>query len=132
MPDPDHEIANPPRRLPPEPLNVTELNPLHHISAAEPLSVAELRDTIARVLVHVLAMDSAPLSDTKDVVISVGGKVYPLSAIAVGFHGGRVVLELVATDVPPCQYCGRVGNHFRDAPCTAWEQMHSWPEGATS
>jgi hypothetical protein len=112
----------------PEPLSVAELNPLHHISAAEPLSVAVLRDTIARVLVHVLAMDSAPLSDTKDVVVSVGGKVYPLSAIAVGFRGGRVVLELVAADVPPCQYCGRVGNHFRDAPCKAWEHMHCGTE----
>jgi hypothetical protein len=105
----------------PEPLTVTELNPLHHVSAAEPLSVADLRDTIARVLVHAIPPDSAPLSDTKDVVIGVGGKVYPLSGIGIAFYGGRVVLQLDATDVPPCHYCGRVGNHFRDAPCRAWE-----------
>jgi hypothetical protein len=116
MPDPNQEFAN----------------PLHHIDAAEPLSVAELRDTIARVLVHATGPDSVPLSDTKDVVINVGDKVYPLSAIAVGFHGGRVVLDLIATDVPPCQYCGRVGNHLMDAPCKTWEHMHHGSEGPTS
>jgi len=116
VPDPNQEIAN----------------PLHHLDAARPLRIAEVRDTIARVLVHAIAPDSAPLSDTKDVVISIGDKVYPLSAVAIGFHGGRVVLELVATDVPPCHYCGRVGNHFRDAPCKAWEQMHHGSEVATS
>ncbi len=104
-------------------------NPLHHLSAAEPLSIAELRDTIARVLVYATTPDSVSLSDTKDVVISIGDKVYPLSAIAVGFHGGRVTLDLVATDVPPCHYCGRIGNHNRDEPCKEWEYMHYAPEG---
>lgn len=100
------------------------MNPLHHIDAAEPLSVARLRDTISDVLVHAIAPDSAPLSDTKDVVVAIGDKIYPLSGIAVAFHGGRVVLQLIAKDVPPCHYCGRIGNHLGISPCPSWEQMH--------
>lgn len=100
------------------------MNPLHHIDAAEPLSVARLRDTIANVLTHAIGPDSVPLSDTKDVVVSVGDKIYPLSGVAIAFYGGRVVLELIAKDVPPCHYCGRIGNHMGDKPCPSWEQMH--------
>lgn len=100
-------------------------NPLHHRDAVKPLSIAYLRDTVARVLQHAILPDSAPLHETKDVVVRVGDKVYPLSEIAVGFHGGRVVLELHGTDVPPCHYCGRIGNHDIDQPCSSWEHMNA-------
>jgi hypothetical protein len=101
------------------------VNPLYHLDAREPLSVAALRDTIASVLVHAVGPDGDPLSDTKDVVIAIGDKVYPLSGIAVAFHGGRIVLQLVGTDVPPCHYCGRIGNHPLGNPCQTWERLYT-------
>lgn len=95
------------------------------------LSVADLRAAIDSVTTEAVpGSGSVGLSDTKAVVLSVGGKVYPLTQVSVGFRGGVFVLELAGPDVPPCGYCGKVGGHV-EYPCPSYLESQQFMHGAS-